>query len=356
VHELPPPKLLVTEWQAMACVCPGCGEVTQAALPNGVVPGAQYGSRMKALMVYLSALQLIPSERTTQILGDLLGVAVSEGTLAGALARCGGRLAEVTEAIKQSIHDAAVAGFDETGARVAGRLMWLHTASTASLTHLAIDAKRGGQAHERIGILPTFAGVAVHDGYDSYRPYRCRHQLCNAHHLRELTAIHETTGQAWASQMADLLREIWHHCKTHGPPTPRRNAAFRRRYDELVRQGRGANLFDLSQRSARRRGRRKRTPAQNLLLRLAEHRDDVLRFMTDPAIPFDNNQSERDLRMMKVKQKVSGCFRTVEGAQLFCDIRSYIATIRKQGGDVLQALTSVFDGSPIMPVLAAPPE
>jgi transposase len=229
--------------------------------------------------------------------------------------------------------------------------MWLHTAGTTTLTYYAIHARRGRAAHADIDILPQFQGIACHDAYESYLGYDCDHALCNAHSLRELTGVLEATAQLWAGELADLLREIYHRRREVGALSTEEQAAFRVRYDQLVRLGRRANPIQMSQVRAAKNGRIKRTPAQRLLLRLAEHADDYLRFMTDPAIPFDNNLAERDLRMMKVQQKVSGCFRTVDGAETFCLLRSYISTVRKQGGNVLEALKSVFDGQPFLPQL-----
>ena len=355
VFELPPVRLEVTEYQVMEQVCPDCGGRCRGRLPEGVVPGTQYGSRMKAAMTYLQVQQLLPLERASELLEDLLGAAVSEATIADALTTGATGLAPVLTQIKQGIVDSAVGHFDETGMRVAGRLQWLHTGSTEDLTYYTMDPKRGRAAHERIGILPVYRGTAVHDGLESYEGYACDHALCNAHHLRELDAIAENPNQPWASDLAGLLRQA-QHWKKHGKLTEARQARTRKRYDALVKAGRHANLFDLAGFKARpSNGRVKRTPAQNLLVRLAEHKDDVLRFMSDPDVPFDNNLAERDLRMMKVKQKVSGCFRTEEGARIFCAIRSYISTVRKQGIGVLEALTSVFDRSPILPQLPRPP-
>lgn len=356
VHELPPIQLAVTEWRVMERICPGCGQACRAQLPAGVVPGAQYGPRLKAAMVYLPVEHLMPWQRATRLLKDLVGAGVGEGSLGQALERCAAGVAPVVQAIKDALIEADLAHFDETGARVAGRLRWLHTAGTTTLTYYAIHGKRGRAAHADIGILPAFGGMACHDAYESYLGYGCSHALCNAHSVRELTGVAEATSQSWASDLAELLPEIHHRRKEVGGLTNEEQAAYRQRYDELVHAGRQANPIGLSQYRAAKNGRIKRTPAQRLALRLAEKADDYLRFMTDPSIPFDNNQAERDLRMMKVQQKVSGCFRTETGAATFCTLRSYTSSIRKQGGDVLEALTSVFQGQPIFPQLSAPAE
>lgn len=356
VFEVPPLELVVTEFQAMAVMCPGCQACCRAYLPAGVVPGAQYGSRVKGMATYLFVQQLLPLDRASQVMDDLVGVSLGEATLIDALKLGASRLSGVLSDIKRAVTNAPVAHFDETGLRVDGRLAWLHTASTEQLTYYGVDPKRGGAAHEAIDILPHFRGVAVHDGYDSYSHHGCLHALCNAHHLRELEAVVQATGQSWAADMADLLRQA-HKWKKDGKLTLRRQNLTRRRYDLLVQRGRRANPFDLRKAiMSRRSGRLKRSSTQNLLLRLAAGKDDVLRFMSDAAVPFDNNLAERDLRMMKVKQKVSGCFRTDDGARIFCELRSYISTLRKQGIDILAALISLFDGAPIMPFLGQPAE
>jgi transposase len=356
VHELPKTRLQVTEWQVLEGSCPKCGLACRGQLPAGVRPGAQYGPRLKAAMVYLSVEHLLPWQRTTRLLSDLVGAGAGEGCLSQALERCAAGVKPVVKEIRAALASRDVAHFDETGARVAGRLMWLHTASNAELTYYHVHSHRGRKAHDEIGILPAFRGRACHDAYASYFGYACDHALCNAHLLRELTAVAEATDQTWASDLAELLRAIYHRRKEVGALPDEVQVAYRRQYDQLVQVGRLAHPIDLSEFLAAGTGRIKRSPAQRLLLRLAEHADDYLRFMTDPRIPFDNNQAERDLRMVKVQQKVSGCFRTVDGAEAFCLLRSYISTVRKQGGDVLEALKSVFDGQPILPQLLAPAE
>jgi transposase len=302
--------------------------------------------------------QLLPYERTSEVLRDLFGRrAPGVGTLHLALKSCFEGLQETHKAIKEGlIREAEVANFDETGLRVGQKGMWVHVASTATLTHYAVHEKRGRQASEEIGILPSFRGVAVHDGLSSYWHYeQCAHALCNAHHLRELSFVEEEHKQQWAGRMKRLLMEVK---KAVGEEVasggtrlePQRVKEFERRYQQLVEAGLKANPPPAR---TGKRGRPKQSKGKNLVDRLQKHREAVLRFMYDFRVPFDNNQAERDIRMLKVRQKISGGFRTRRGAQIFCRIRGYISTVRKQGENVLGALENVFIGEPFVPSLPA---
>lgn len=363
VHDLPPLKLFVTEHRAITKTCPACRRLNRGSFPQSVSQPVQYGPGVRALCVYLQVHHLLPFERTQQLFGDLFGIGqrpgathdggcLSEGSLANFLSTCHERLEGVEATIKTAIGAACVAHFDETGGRIGKSLHWLHVAATQTLTYYAPHAKRGRPALEAIGILPAFAGTAVHDAWASYFPYDCDHALCNAHLLRELTFVKEQMRQPWAEQAITLLCDIKKavdDAKRAGadrldPLTLLRYAA---RYQWVILEGLRAN--PLSERQFTRRGRPKQSPARNLLDRMDQHRRCVLAFMYDFRVPFDNNLAERDLRMVKVQQKVSGCFRTFAGAQQFCRIRGYISTMRKQGTDILTALQSVFQGKPIMP-------
>ena len=245
---------------------------------------------------------------------------------------------------------------DETGLEVGGKLNWLHVVGTASLTHYGWAAKRGPEGADAIGILPRLQGTGVHDGLETYWRYGWVHALCNVHHLRELIFVEEQLGQEWAADMKELLREIKRTVGEARAAGQTRLSAqveqgFETRYTRLLATGFAAN--PPPDRPPGTRGRPKRGKVLSLLDRLSNHRDAALRFMRDFAVPFDNNQAERDLRMMKVKQKISGCFRTPSGADTFCRIRSYVSTVRKQAGQVLSSIQSVFQGSPFMPATAA---
>lgn len=350
VHDLPPLRLRVTEHQAVGKVCPHCQTHTQGRFPVPVTQPVQYGPRIKAVAVYLQQYQLLPLARTQELLTTLFGCSLSEGTLLTATALCATRLEPVEAAIRAALTRAAVLHCDETGMRIGAALHWLHQAGTEQLTFYAAHPRRGKTALEAIGILPLFRGTAVHDGWSAYAGYRCRHALCNAHHLRELTFIAEQTQQPWATGMIALLREgkaavaAQAAGATGLPPAGREGLCAR--YAALITAGLAANPPPPS---TGKRGRRKQSVAKNLLDRLDRQREWVLAFLHDFAVPFDNNLAERDLRMMKVRQKVSGCFRTQAGAAAFCRIRGYISTLRKQGKEVLAALESVFAGHPLLP-------
>lgn len=368
VHDVAPLVALdVTEHRAFGKVCPVCQSTTSGSFPEGVRRPVQYGERLKALCVYLQEYQLLPFARTRELLLDLFGAAPSEGTLDNALAECHAGLLEVEEAIKRAlITEADVVNLDETGARIGAKTHWVHQAGTEELTFYAHHRKRGREAMEAIGILPEFGGTSVHDCFSSYFTYSsCAHALCNAHLLRELSAIDEQDAkqqqrqQQWAGQMIELLREIKvtvDQAREAGKLRleDEKREDFEARYGRLVAEGSKANPPPPPTPGKKKRGRPKQSPAKNLLDRFDKHRESVLRFMNDFRVPFDNNLAERDLRMVKVRQKISGCFRSSEGASRFCRIRGYISTLRKQGVEVLSALQSVFAGEdPYMPRLRA---
>jgi transposase len=357
VVDIPPVKVRVVEHQVATKCCPGCGAETSGVFPAGVAAPAQYGPSITTAAVYLNQGQLLPLERTTEVLADLFGCPISEGTVASAVAACYAQLTPVEAAIKQGIVAAPVAHFDETGANVSGKLHWLHVASTRCLTFYATHAKRGRDAMDAIGVLPPFHGRAIHDSLVSYWQYGdCTHGLCNGHHLRELTFVAEELGQPWAQDLKDLLGAIKR--AVDAAREDERNAlpaevqrAFAARYDAILGDGSTANPPPAP---TGRRGRPKLGKAGSLVERLREHRGATLAFMEDFAVPFDNNQAERDLRMTKVREKISGCFRTTTGAERFCRIRGYISTLRKQRMPILSALGQAIIGNPPMPATTCP--
>jgi transposase len=353
IQELPPVRLVVTEHQALHVRCPACQAVSIGAFPAEAPSRAQYGPRLRALAVYLVEQQLVPYGRVRELLADLLGADLSLGTLVVWVSQAAATLEPVEAQIKAALSQAPVLHSDETGMRQAGHLAWAHVASTHRLTHYRIHPKRGAEATTDIGILPIYQGVSVHDGWKPYRTHTaCRHALCNIHHLRELTYLEEQYGQAWAKQLKDLLREMkaaTDQARAAGTPrlSPQERNGFVARYEQLLAAGHAANPPPA--RPPHHKGRRKQSPARNLLERLWLGQDEVLAFLGDLAIPFDNNQAERDLRMLKVQQKVSGCFRSVRGGAAFARIRGYLSSLRKQGVKRLVALESLFTGQLLYP-------
>ena len=350
VFDIPPIELLVTEHQVAVKCCPGCGQKSQGRFPFEASNVVQYGPRLKGMMVYLMEQQLLPSNRTCECLSDLLGVSVSEGTLYNTRAQCTEAIAPLEEEIAQAIKAAEVVHFDETGLRVNQHLWWLHVAATDGLSDYFVHPKRGRLAMDEMAILPEFEGKAVHDGLRSYQGYDCEHFLCNAHHLRELQYVLEQYGQWWAFHLSVLLVSIHTQVKglkAQGEAVPDEDlAALAARYDAILDQGLKQNpIPPPDSTKPKKRGRPKRSVPRNLLERLQTHQAAVLGFMYNFDVPFDNNQAERDLRMMKLKQKIPGCFRSEQGAKDFCCIRGYLSTLRKQGLDVLDALVDLFSGN-----------
>lgn len=350
VHDLVPIEIVVREHQAAVKECGCCGQSNQAAFPVGVTNRAQYGFRLRSLMVYLMDYQLLPSARVQELLSEAFGCQLSEGTLYEARETCFESLAEVEVGIFEALQQAEVAHFDETGLRVNAKLLWLHVASTQALTYYFIHPKRGSEAMDVMDILPQFEGTSVHDGWRSYAGYDCVHALCNAHHLRELRFLVERYQQGWAEQMMTLLvtmKASVEQAQAQGVTQLSANeiAQLEHQYRDLIDTG--LRLNPANPPLAHSRGRPKQTPARNLLERLDVHQAEVLRFIHDFQVPFDNNQAERDIRMMKLKQKISGGFRSLDGARVFCRIRGYLSTLKKQGYNLLDALEQLFLGHPI---------
>jgi transposase len=343
VFDLIKPVLQVTEHRGYELQCT-CGQHHHSEFPSDVAAPTQYGPVVKSTLVYLTQQQLLPMERTVQLFEDLYGIKLSAGTVQASIGQAAQRLTAAYERITQAVSVAPVVHFDETGQRVGGKLHWLHTAATPELTWYGAHDKRGRIAMDAAGILPAFQGVAVHDGWSSYREYDCTHALCNAHHLRELIYLEETTQQPWTRKMIEFLRAAKKEADAAKDaaraPSGHRLAHLRRQYGAILSEGERDN--PPSTQRPRRRGRIKQSAAVNLLIRLRQYKTDVLRFLADLRVPFDNNQAERDIRMPKLKQKTSGCFRTVAGAENFAIIRSYLSTLRKQGRNVFHALISVF--------------
>ncbi len=357
VFDLPAIELLAIEHRAERRVC-ACGAATTTAFPVEATAPTCYGPGVAALGTYLLGRQHLPVERAAECLQEAFGAPVSTGWLASLLPNAAARLDGFLTVAREQLSAAEVAHFDETGGRVAGRLHWIHVACSDTWTLFHLSTKRGRTAMDSAGVLPTFTGVAVHDGLGVYRQYdKATHGLCNAHHLRELAGIAELTGQYWPVQLAELLVELHvtvETAKAAGATalSADRLAAFGRRYDALIAEGQQLN--PPPPRTGK-RGRPALGPAGSLLARLATHRQDVLRFAPDFQVPFDNNQAERDVRMVKLQQKISGGWRSTEGAHSFLDVRSYLSTARKHGQSAMVVLRDLFTDQPWIPAVGASP-
>jgi transposase len=361
VFELPALRIHTIAHQQMRSKC-SCGAVHLGAWPAGVNAPVQYGASVKAMAVHLNQHHLVPLARTTQLMQDLYGVSLSQASIQSFAQEAAQALCPTVAAIGQAVQGSGVVHADETGIRVKGKLHWLHCAVTQTLTWLAPHAKRGKLAFEALGLLEGIKGVLVHDGLASYKGLDCTHSLCNAHHIRELVYIHEQENEKiwdpWAQEMIDLLLQALKEVDlAQGPLDASRQAWFEAQWSALLERGESYN--PQSQRTGTSqdvgmgsRGRIKQSKAVNLLKRLREHRQDVWRFIRDEGVPFTNNLAEQALRMAKVKQKISGCFRAEHGADTFFTIRSYLATMTKQKNNLFECLVSVFNHQTIQPCFA----
>jgi transposase len=360
VFDLPPVQVEVTEHRAEIKTCPQCGTVHIGTFPANVTQSVQYGPHLQAQAVYFNTYHFIPLERTAEIFRDLYQHPLSEAAVLQASTEVAQQVAPAVAGVKVWVTQADVVHFDESGLRVMGHLQWVHVASTDWLTYYAVQPKRGTLAMNAIGILPYFQGTAVHDALPAYFQYPdARHSLCNSHLLRELQFVTERYQQPWAAGMTTLLldiKQVIYEAQQQGLTglTPERLHEFEERYAALVAQGLAVNPAPaVPNPPVKHRGRVKQTPAKNLLDRLKARPREVLAFMYDFQVPFDNNQAERDIRMVKLKQKISGTFRTMAGAETFCQIRSYLSTARKNGQPAIAALQAALAGTPFIPADAA---
>ena len=358
IEDLPPIKTIVTEHRIELKTCPCCCVQWQAG-GCPVDHEFEYGPRIKAMCVYLSAFQFIPALRTKQMMATL-GVALSTGSLDNFRRRAAKELRGFVEQLRQSITRATAAFFDETGIKVKGLGHWVHVAATSLMTLFCLHAKRGRQAHETMNVLPHFTGLLHRDDYHSYHGYdQATHALCNAHLLRDLKYAIERDGQAsWAGPLIDLLLKIKEQVdRSDGAKLCASwQGRHRKAYRGLIKQGLELNPPAIKQDGSR-RGRTAQTKTVNLLLRFRDQEDAILRFMTHAGASFDNNQAERDLRMNKVRQKVSGGFRSKRAGEEFMIIRSLVSTAIKQGRDPIDQLVAVFTpGDTSYMHLAAYPE
>jgi transposase len=349
--DLPPLKIEVTEHQLIERECV-CGQRTRGSAPDGVAAPVQYGPRIAAIIVYLYIGQFLSKKRTAQALAELFGTPLSEGTVSGIAARAADKLDGFLDDVREKLAAAAVAGFDETGFRVEGKLHWVHCARTDKYTLIYCHPRRGVEAMDALGVLPGFGGVAVHDAWSPYDTYvDADHQLCCAHVVRELAGVADSSPKGswcWASQAAEALTEMQ---KLVGDAAAAgQDAVDPTALAEQIRLYRSAAQLGVNQTADR---STKLICAHNALAhRLLDRQDDYLRFTTDWRVPADNNGSERDIRMIKLRQKVSGCMRTLTGARQFCAIRSYLSTAAKHGLHFFDALVMLTRGRPWIPSAA----
>lgn len=349
VFDLPDIRLRITEYLAQHKFCPHCGKPVSSEFPASVSAPAQYGPGMHAAMTYLNVRQVIPCQRVAEVCQDLFGHRPSAGSVVRSVARCAALLTPAVDAIRDTLRQAPVLHSDETGVRCAGKTQWLHVASTATDSFFSFSPKRGVIGFAAADILPSYGGTLVHDFWGPYGTLECRHSRCNAHLLRELKSFIES-GHHWAQKLTSVLLEMKRatdEAREKGQPAVA--AAHRKKleneYDKWVSAGLKAHPEETC--GSGRRGRVRQSAETNLLRRLRDKRDEVLRFLHDLEVPFDNNQAERDLRMIKVQQKVSGCFRSISGAERFCVMSSYISTVRKQGRDLMAAIKAAFARDPV---------
>lgn len=358
VFDVPAKRLWVVEHRVQEKCCPHCGTFTRATFPTALKAPAQYGEGLAALAVYLVEGHFVPYARATELLHDWFGVQMSAGSLVSFVKQCHQHLAEVHQRLKEAVSRVEVLHHDETGMRVNTQTRWVLVACTQKLTHYAAHRQHGRDAMKEIGICSAFEGILMHDGLMSYQAFDCQHALCNAHHLRELTFVHEHFHQEWALDMKKLLLKMKQRVQeakarglTHLDPLTLR--ALSADYDHFIAEGWRVNTSRAQAPPEKvvLKGKvpRKQSPPCKLLHRLQVGKAQALAFLYDFRVPFDNNQAERDLRMLKVQQKITGGLRTDLGLQMVCRIRSYLSTLRKQKGDLLEALHQTLLGHPVLP-------
>jgi transposase len=361
VVDVPPIQLHFTEHQAERKCCPHCHAETRAAFPASVQAPVQYGTSLGALAVYLVTHHLVPFKRAAELLSDLLGSRMSEGTIRQLINRCSNGLRPIERQITIALRQAPVIPQDESGRSVAGKRVWMPVTSTRKRSHSQVHAKRGCDAWDANGIWPGYQGTSVPGGGAADEGDGCSHALCHVHRLRALIFLEETTRQPWTTARQRLLltvKRLTDRAKRSGQTMLseklRDNAVHRDR--QGLPMGDQANPPPPTEQQAKRRGRRKQSPARTLLTRLTQHDEAVLAFVQDLRIPFETSQAERDRRMLAVQQKVSGCFRRWRGALDLCRLRSDLSTLRKQGVPLLSALQQTLDGHPLLPALTSGPE
>jgi transposase len=335
----------VIEYRA-EIVSNGSGGVYRANFPKEATRPVQYGAYLKAYAIYISQFQLIPYDRVTQQINDTTAISLSVGSVYNFINEAYQLLQPFKHWLIESQSNSMVLNADETGINVGGKNHWLHSLSNSQSTYFHADKKRGSSAMDAMEVLPQFTGVLCHDHWKPYYKYKCVHALCNAHHLRELTRAYEQDNQLWAKEVYDLLIEMNKASKasSDGVLSKTEIEVYEKKYLDLLESGKKECPEIIVSRGNAKKGKVKRTRARNLLNRLIKYIDDALRFTKESNVPFTNNNAEREIRMTKVHQKVSGCFRSMKGAEMFCLNRSYLMTCRKHGIKAMDALVILFKG------------
>ena len=343
----------VTAHKAIRTICPRTRRVIEGEFPREIRGRIQYGVNIEALSVSLNTTGMMGIKRTHEILSGVFGLPISTGTISNMVKRCAAVVAEPVRVIKEAVTEAIVTHFDETGQRVDGKNYWAHAASTEKLTYMSVEANRGQKGMNSSGVLPNYHGIGIHDCWEPYFKYsEMEHGLCCAHLLRELTGVTENYGQEWAQKMSDLLLEMK---KTKDDlisqgyeQAPEHTWEwYSRTYDNIVNEALALN--PLPEKDPNKRGRAKRGKCRALIDRLHNRKFHWLLFFIDFIVPFTNNQAERDCRAFKVKQKIAGCFRTIDGANDFAAILSFVSTVRKNGFSAFSAISDLLRGSFFLP-------
>jgi transposase len=352
VYDLPEIKMEVTQYEQHTKLCPCCNSINRPEFPLNLNSYVQYGESVKSFIAYLNTYQMIPYGRIGEIIEDITDHKISSGTIYNILEDYSNRLKPYEDMIKEDIKKEPVIHCDETGVNVKGRLVWMHTVSTTLRTYYLLHAKRGKDAMDDMNILPGYQGVSVHDHWSPYNKYQCMHSFCNAHHLRELNFIMENEKALWAKDMHSLLTKM--NIEVHKAKDSDKSSLpasklryFSTYYDDICRSA--LNYYPPPDNPKKTRGRIKQSKGKNLLDRFIKYKNEILRFATNFNIPFTNNLAERDLRMIKVKEKISGCFASFKGGEIFARIKGYISTIKKNGRPVLQELRNVLNGKAYVP-------
>jgi transposase len=352
VIDIPAPRIEYTEHQSDEKQCPRCGETTIAPFPEGIEKSIQYGTNIKSFAVCLMQYQLIPLKRTQELLRDMFQIEISQGTLLNWTQELHKKVEPAEKEIVEQLKQADTVHADETGIFCQNKLHWVHVVGTSHLTHLQMHHKRGSEAIDAIGIIGLLRGRLIHDFWLAYFKYAIKHGMCNSHVIRELTAAYENDKQDWARGMIDLLLRIYQRVEQAKERNKHSLSAqtchyYKRQYRALLTIGKALNPRQES--PPGKRGKPKQTKVFNLIERMSDYQDEVLAFMEDFRVPFTNNQAERDLRMLKVKQKISGTFRSREGGDAFCRIRGYISTACKNSVSAFYAIVMAFNDKPFIP-------